>query len=554
MTNRAPATSDESVRAPEPDPSHTATADGEELIGGRTHRQIMVIFGALMLGMLLAALDQTIVSTALPVIVGQFHSLNRLSWVVSAYLVASTVTTPLYGKISDLYGRKPVFLSAIAVFLVGSVFTGLAQNMTELIAFRFVQGAGAGGLMTLAMTIIADIIPPRHRGRYQGYLGSVFMLSSVIGPFLGGFITQHFSWRWIFYINIPLGVVALFMISAVLHLPRHRVQHRIDWTGATLLTGGVACLLLALTWGGTEYAWGSATILSLFAGAVAALAAFLFVEQRASEPIIPLRLFRNRTVAFGTAASAVVGLAMFAAIIYMPLFLQVVRGMSPTNSGFQLTPLMVGLIITTVIIGRRITKTGHYRFYPVFGSAVMAGSMALLSTMSPSTPTWVTFAYMAVLGAGIGACMQVLILAVQNAVEPADLGTATGLSSFLRSLGGVFGVALGGTILTNRLAHNLAPLKAKFAAATKAAAAHGSATGAKPAHPLDLSALHGKPAAIHHLPAVIRIPVVHAFANSLDTVFLVGVPVVIVALVVCLGIREVPLREGADHAAPEPAV
>ena len=506
----------------------SAPAPGAPAAPERTHREILVIFGALMLGMLLAALDQSIVSTALPTIVGELHGLNHLSWVVTAYLLASTVTTPLYGKLSDLIGRKPVFLSAITIFLIGSLLAGAAQGMGQLVAFRFIQGAGAGGLMTLAMTIVADIVPARQRGRYQGYLGAMFAVSSVVGPLLGGFITDNLSWRWVFYINIPIGALALVVISAVLHLPRRRIEHAIDWTGAALLTAGVSSLLLALTWGGTEYPWGSSQVIGLAAAGLVILAAFFQVERRAAEPVVPLSLLQNRVVLLGSLASGVVGLAMFAGLIYLPLFMQVVQQRSATNSGLQLLPLMAGLLVTTVIIGRRITKTGRYKRYPMFGALAVGVGLVLLSRMDATTPQWHTWAFMVVLGAGLGACMQVLVLAVQNAVDRSELGTATALTSFLRSMGGSFGVALGGAVLGNRLAHNLE-------------------TGLPKGVHLSADAIRGRPDHIAQLPAAVRGPVVDAFAGSIGDVFLMGVPFAIVAFCLVLAMKELPLADSPTH-------
>jgi EmrB/QacA subfamily drug resistance transporter len=491
-----------------------------------THRQIMVILGGLMLGMLLAALDQTIVATALPTIVGDLGGLNHLSWVVTAYLVASTVTTPLYGKISDLYGRKKVFQFAIVVFLIGSALAGLSQNMMELIAFRGIQGVGAGGLMTLAMTIIGDVVPPRERGRYQGYMGAVFALSSVIGPLLGGFFVDQLSWRWVFYVNIPVGAVALVVTSAVLDLPHRRVSHSIDYVGTALLVGGVGSVLLAVTWGGTQYAWGSPTIIGLAVVGAVLLTTFVAVERRAAEPVLPPYLFRNRVFTVATATMFIVGLAMFGGIIYLPLFLQVVTGRSATNAGLLLLPLILGIMFTAITSGRIISRTGRYKIFPVTGMLVMALGMYLLSTMGPTTTTLDASAFMAVLGLGLGMVMQVLILAVQNAVDQRDLGTATGAATFLRSMGGSFGVALFGAVLSNRLATNLADLL----------------PGGSLPPGISPDTLKGSPAAILSLPDAVRGPVIEAFARSIDTVFLAGVPIAIIGFAISLLLREDPLR------------
>ena len=505
-----------------------------------SHRQIMVILGALMSGMLLAALDQTIVATALPTIVGDLGGLNHLSWVVTAYLLASTVTTPLYGKVSDLYGRKRVFQFAIVVFLAGSALAGLSQNMTELIAFRGLQGIGAGGLITLAMTIIGDVVPPRERGRYQGYMGAVFALASVIGPLLGGFFVDQLSWRWVFYVNLPVGAVALVVTSIVLDLPTRRISHRIDYLGTALLVAGVSSVLLAVTWGGTQYAWASVTIVGLAAAGALLLAAFIAVERRVQEPVLPLYLFRNRVFAVSTATMFIVGLAMFGGIIYLPLFLQVVGGRSATNAGLLLLPLILGLMFTSIASGRIISRTGRYKAFPVSGMLVMAAGMYLLSTMGPSTTQVQASAYMVVLGLGLGMVMQVLVLAVQNAVDQKDLGVATGAATFLRSMGGAFGVALLGAVLSNRLASNLADLL----------------PGGRLPAGVSPATLKGSPAAILSLPAAVRAPVIEAFARSIDTVFLVGVPIAIVGFAITLLLREVPLRSGrqapVDAAAEAP--
>jgi EmrB/QacA subfamily drug resistance transporter len=509
-----------------------------------THRQIMVILGALATGMLLAALDQTIVATALPTIVGDLGGLNHLSWVVTAYLVASTVTTPLYGKISDLYGRKRVFQFAIVIFLIGSALSGLSQNMTELIAFRFLQGLGAGGLITLAMTIIGDVVPPRERGRYQGYMGAVFALSSVIGPLLGGFFVDNLSWRWVFYVNVPVGAVALVVTSIVLDLPTRRVSHRIDYLGTALLVGAVGSILLAVTWGGTQYAWGSPTIITLAVAGAVLLAAFVAVERRVEEPVLPPKLFRNRVFTVATSIMFIVGLAMFGGIIYLPLFLQVVTGRSATNAGLLLLPLFLGLMFTAIVSGRVISRTGRYKAFPVAGMLVMAAGMYLLSTMGTTTTTVEASAYMIVLGLGLGMVMQVLVLAVQNAVDPRDLGTATGAATFLRSMGGSFGVALFGAVLSNQLASNLADLL----------------PGGHLPPGISPDTLKGSPAAILSLPDAVRLPVIEAFARSIDTVFLVAVPIAIIGFAMTWLLEEVPLRstQGASAEAllesPPPGV
>ena len=387
-----------------------------------THRQILLVFSGLMTGLLLAALDQTIVATALPTIVGELGGLDHYSWVVTAYLLSSTVSTPLYGKISDIYGRKVVFQTAILIFLAGSLLAGLAQTMLQLVLCRGLQGAGAGGLMAMTFAVVGDVVSPRERGRYTGYLGSVFAFASVVGPLVGGFIVDHVSWRWVFLINLPVGAMALVVTSSVLRLPVMRRSHRIDVEGAFLLVAGVSCLLLTLVWGGTEYPWGSRVIVGLGLAGVVLTLAFVAWESRVSEPILPLRLFGNRIFSVTAGFGFLIGGGMFGGIIFLPLFLQVVTGASATNSGLLMLPLMGGLMTTSITSGRIISRTGRYKVWPVTGMAVAATGMLLLSLMDASTTRLESSVYMLVLGLGIGMVMQVLVLAVQNAVPYADLG------------------------------------------------------------------------------------------------------------------------------------
>jgi len=491
----------------------------DEATGRLTNRQLQLVFAGLMSGVLLAALDQTIVATALPTIVGDLGGLAHLSWVVTAYLLASTTSTPLYGKISDLYGRKTVFQAAIVIFLVGSALSGLAQSMGQLIAFRAVQGLGAGGLMALAIAIIGDVVSPRERGRYQGYIGAVFAVASVAGPLLGGFLVDHLSWRWAFYVNLPVGVAALLVTSVALDLPFRRTGHTVDYLGAALLVAGVTCVLLVTVWGGDRYEWGSPTILGLAAMGALLLGAFAVQEQRTSEPVLPPRLFRDPVFRVATATLFLIGVAMFGAIVFLPLFLQVVGGASATSSGLLLLPLMAGIVTSSVVVGRVISRTGRYRWYPVAGTALMTIAMGLLATMDANTSRTTASWYLVLLGVGLGTVMPVMILVVQNTVAQRDLGTATSAATFSRSMGGSFGVALFGAILASRLAHQLPGV--------------------------DAEALQASPSQLRALPPAAHQAVVEAVAQSLHVVFLAAIPVALAAFLVVLFLRERPLRESA---------
>jgi EmrB/QacA subfamily drug resistance transporter len=402
-------------------------------------QRVRVIFGALILVFLLASLDQTIVSTALPTIVGELGGLQHLSWVVTAYLLASTVSGPLYGKFGDLYGRKVVLQTAIVIFLAGSALCGLSQNMAELIGFRALQGLGAGGLIVTAIAVVGDVIPPRDRGRYQGIFGGVFGVSTIIGPLLGGFFVDNLSWRWIFYVNLPIGAVAFAVIGAVFRVRPAPKQHKVDYLGAGLLAGGLSAIVLFTSLGGSTWAWDSSQIITLIVIGVVAIAGFVFVESRVQEPILPLSLFRNRTFAVTSAVGFIVGLSLFGAVTYLPLYLQIVKGVSATKSGLQLTPLMLGLLVTSVLSGQLISRWGKYRVFPIVGTAVVAVGMGLLSQLGIGTSLWTAALDMVVLGLGLGMVMQVLVLAVQNAVDYKYLGVATSGSTMFRSIGGSIG-------------------------------------------------------------------------------------------------------------------
>ncbi|MGA4683527.1 MDR family MFS transporter [Micromonospora sp. AB353] len=497
-------------------------------------RQIRLLMFGLMTGMLLAALDQTIVGTALPTIVGELGGINHYSWVVTAYLLASTASTPLYGKMADLYGRRPVFLFSIGMFLLGSLLAGLSQDMTQLIVTRGVQGLGAGGLMTLAFTIISDVVSPRERGRYQGLFGAVFGVSSVAGPLVGGYFAEN-NWRWIFYINVPLAIVAIVVCWHVMRLvPFERREHTVDWIGAALLVAGVSCLLLALSWGGAEYAWGSGVIVGLFAAGAVLGVLFVVQEARTREPILPLRLFRSATFALANGAGFVLGLVMFGSIIFIPLYLQIVKGASPTRSGLLMLPMMAGVIVTSVLTGRAMSRIGRYKWFPVAGAAVLVAGMLLFQQLQVGTSLWLAFGYMVVIGVGLGLCMQSLILAVQNAVSVRDLGAGTSSATFFRSLGGSFGVAILGAVLSSRLTSEMsARLPGALAQLPPEQRAAVTAGG-------DFSI--NDPAAILALPAPVRAAVQAAFVESLHLVFLTTGLIAVIAVLVTLAMPNLQLR------------
>lgn len=498
-----------------------------------SHRQILVVLGGLMTGMFLAALDQSIVGTALPRITSDLKGLDKLSWVVTAYLLTSTAATPLWGKISDLYGRRLIFQAAIITFLIGSLLCGFSRNIEELIAFRAIQGIGGGGLMALALATIGDIVPPRERGRYMGYMGAVFGVSSVLGPVLGGFFADGPGWEWIFWLNIPIGMAALVVTSVALKLPHTRREHSIDYFGAAILVAAVSSLLLYTAWAGPDNGWLSGLALALLIGAFALAALFVVVEKRAREPILPMELFSNSIFTITNVFASVMGIAMFGAIIFVPLYLQIVNGMSPTKSGLGMVPMVAGIFSAAIPSGIRVSKTGHYKIYPIISSITVFMSLLLLSSLDAQSPYWHVGIGMYVLGFGLGLTMQLLTLIVQNSVDPRHMGIATSTVTFFRNLGGAFGTALFGAILNTRLGTHLQE--------SLGSAAAGSGK-------IDTSDV----SAIHRLPQPIQGKVIEAFANSLHDVFLTALPVVALAFVISFFIKEIPLRTRADAEGPVP--
>jgi EmrB/QacA subfamily drug resistance transporter len=487
---------------------------------------VLVSIGALLLGMLLAALDQTIVSTALPTIVSDLGGMEHLSWVVTAYLLASTAATPLWGKLGDQYGRKRLFQTAIVIFLVGSALCGMARNMPELIAFRALQGLGGGGLMVLSMAIVGDLVSPRERGRYQGLFGAVFGATSVLGPLLGGLFTEHLSWRWVFYVNLPVGVVALAVIAAVLHIPRKATRHVIDYLGTFLIASVATCLVLVASLGGTTWAWGSPQIVGLAVLGVVLACAFVAVERRAAEPVLPLKLFRVRTFTLSAVISFIVGFAMFGAMTYLPTFLQVVQGVSPTMSGVHMLPMVAGVLLSSTVSGQIVSRTGRWKVFPVAGTAVTTLGLLLLHQLDEASSTAEMSAFFFVFGLGLGLVMQILVLIVQNAVAYEDLGVATSGATFFRSIGASFGVAIFGTIFASRLGGKLAD----------------AFRGAELPPGVSADTLKADPRGIAALPPALRPDALHAYASSITDVFLYAAPVALLGFALAWLLKEDRLR------------
>ncbi|GAA5067761.1 MDR family MFS transporter [Streptomyces similanensis] len=500
---------------------------------GKQPKSVRVVLLALMIAMMLAMLDNMIVGTAMPTIVGELGGLQHLSWVVTAYTLATAAATPLWGKLGDMYGRKGAFMTSIVLFLLGSALSGMAQDMGQLIGFRAVQGLGAGGLMVGVMAIIGDLIPPRERGKYQGMMAGVMALAMIGGPLVGGTITDNWGWRWAFYINLPLGAVALVAISIVLHLPNKRSQARVDYLGAVLLTVGISSIVLVTTWGGSEYAWTSARIMELIAIGVVALIAFVFWQTRAAEPIVPLHIFRSRNFTLMSVIGFVTGFVMFGAVLFLPLYQQAVQGASATNSGLLLLPMLGAMLVVSMIAGRVTTNSGRYKIFPIAGGVLMVVGLYLLSLMDTDTTRVTSGLYMAVLGAGMGCLMQITMLVAQNSVEMKDMGVASSSTTLFRTLGSSFGVAIMGALFNNRVQHVMA----------ERAGALGSKVTEQSAQ-LDAKSLE-------KLPAAAREAYQHAVSSGTHSAFLLGSVIGVIALVLALFVKEVPLK-GTGPAAPKP--
>ncbi len=486
-------------------------------------REVMIVLPGLLLALILAMLDQLVVSTALPRIVGDLGGLNHLSWVVTAYVLASTITTPLYGKLGDLYGRKRLLVAAILIFLAGSALSGLSHTMDQLIMFRALQGLGAGGLMVGALATIGDLVSPRERGQYMGYMMAAMMIAMIAGPLVGGYITDTLSWRWIFYINMPIGAVALAYIFATLHLPRHKIQHTIDYLGAAVLAVGATAIVLVTTWGGSQYAWGSPEIMSLIAVGILAVAAFIWVENRAVEPILPMHVFRNRNFSLASGMSFLLGMAMFGAMTFLPLYQQTVQHASPTVSGLLLIPMMLGSTVTSLIAGRITVQTGRYKALPIAGGAVMTVAMVLLSTIGVSTSRWTLMAFFVVLGVGMGFLMQVTTLIAQNSVSQGDMGVASSSRAFFQQIGGSIGVSIFGVLFSRAL---IGEMRTQLPGSTVKASSFQQLS----------------PVSVAHLPAQMQHAVFVAISHGVHTVFIWAAPASVIVFGLAWLVEEIPLR------------
>ncbi|CAL2074083.1 MULTISPECIES: MDR family MFS transporter [Streptomyces] len=503
---------------------------------GKKQRSVRVVLLALMIAMMLAMLDNMIVGTAMPTIVGELGGLEHLSWVVTGYTLATAASTPIWGKLGDMYGRKGAFLSSIVIFLIGSALSGMAQNMGELIGFRAIQGLGAGGLMVGVMAIIGDLVPPRERGKYQGMMAAVMALAMIGGPLVGGTITDNWGWRWSFYINLPLGAVALVLVSVVLHLPRKRAKAGIDYLGVALLTIGITSIVLVTTWGGSEYAWSSARIMELIAIGVVALAGFVFWQTKAADPVLPLHIFRSRNFTLMSVIGFITGFVMFGATLFLPLYQQAVQGASATNSGLLLLPMLGAMLVTSMVAGRVTTNTGRYKVFPIVGGVLMVAGLYLLSLMDTGTSRFTSGVYMAVLGLGMGCLMQITMLVAQNSVEMKDMGVASSSTTLFRTLGSSFGVAIMGALFNNKVKDVM----------TERAGALGKGITEQSAQ-LDAKSLA-------KLPPLAREAYQHAVSAGTHSAFLLGAVIAVLVLVGALFVKEVPLRGGPQAAQPEEQV
>ena len=505
------------------------TAPAREAEPAVKDRSVLLVFAGLLVTMLLASLDQTVFSTALPTIVGDLHGVKYMLWVTTAYIVASTITMPIYGKLGDLIGRKGLFIGAIGLFMVGSIVGGLAGDMTMLIVGRAVQGLGGGGLMLLSQAIIADVVPARQRGKYMGAMGGVFAVSSVAGPLLGGFFTDSVGWRWALWMNLPLGALAILTAVIFLHLPKGTNRRpRVDFAGMALLAIATTCLVLFATWGGTQYDWSSPLIMSLIAGTIVAAALFVMVERRAAEPIIPLRLFRERNFNLATLSGLVIGISMFGAIGYLPTYLQMVTGVNATAAGFLMIPMMAGLLVTSIASGALVSKTGRYKWLPIVGMLIVGVALLLLSTMTPSTPIWLLCSFLALMGFGLGMGMQILILIVQNTFPNSQVGTATAANNFFRQIGASLGSAIVGSLFVSRLTQLLTERLSGLGANTPGGSTPGGINSLTPA-------------VVNALPIAVRTKVISSYNDALVPVFLYMVPLIICAVILLCFIKEKPL-------------
>jgi EmrB/QacA subfamily drug resistance transporter len=494
-------------------------------------REVLIVLPGLLLAIMLAMLDQLIVSTALPHIVGTLHGVDHLSWVVTAYVLAATITTPLYGKLGDMYGRKRLLILAIVIFLIGSALSGLASSMDQLIAFRAIQGLGAGGLMVGAIATLGDLVSPRERGQYMGYMMATMMVAMVAGPLVGGYITDSLSWRWIFYINMPVGGAALLYIAATLHMPRVKISHKIDYLGAGLLAVAATALVLLTTWGGSQYGWGSPQIVGLALLAVAATALFCVAETRAAEPVLPLHVFRNLNFTLSSAMSFLVGLMLFGALTFLPIYQQTVQHLSATGSGLMLIPIMLGSMVTTILAGQVTSKTGKYKMFPIIGGAGMAAGLFLLTQLTVGTSLFVTGIYFAVLGIGMGFLMNMTTIIVQNSVDPKDMGVASSSRTFFQQIGGSIGVSIFGVVFTKRLTADLS---------ARLPGVHLSAAGGEL-----------NPVTVNTLPAAVKHAVFYSISHAVQGVFWWAAPTAVGVFILAWFVKEVPLRGQTAPAAEE---